>query len=102
MPTSSASAIGRSKWLPSLARSAGARLIVMRLGGRPSPSAPSALRTRSRNSATALSGRPTRVNAGRPALICTCTSTSLTSIPENATVRMRATPSAEGLSIAIV
>jgi hypothetical protein len=42
------------------------------------------------------------VNAGSPALICTCTSTSLTSIPENATVRIRATPSAEGLSIAIV
>ena len=65
MPTSSASVIGRSKWLPSLARSAGARLIVMRLGGRPSPSAPSALRTRSRDSATALSGGPTRVNVGR-------------------------------------
>ena len=42
------------------------------------------------------------VNAGRPALIWTCTSTSLTSMPENATVRIRATPSAEGLSIAIV
>ena len=42
------------------------------------------------------------VNAGSPALICTWTSTSLTSIPENATVRIRATPSAEGLSIAIV
>ena len=41
-------------------------------------------------------------NAGSPALICTCTSTSLTSIPENATVRIRATPSAEGVSIAIV
>ena len=42
------------------------------------------------------------VKAGSPALICTWTSTSLTSIPENATVRIRATPSAEGRSIAIV
>src|SRR5919106_1407294 len=64
MLTRSASAIGRSKWLPSLARSAGARLMVMRLGGRPRPIAPSALRTRSRDSATALSGRLTMVNAG--------------------------------------
>ena len=102
MPTRRPSAIGRSKWLPSLARSAGARLTVIRLGGRPRPIAPSALRTRSRTSATALSGRPTMVNAGSPALICTWTSTSLTSMPENATVRSRATPSAEGRSIAIV
>ena len=38
----------------------------MRLGGRARPSAPSAARTRSRDSATALSGKPTMVNAGKP------------------------------------
>ena len=53
------SAIGRSKWLPSLITSAGDRLTVMRLGGSASPMAQSAARTRSRLSPTALSGRPT-------------------------------------------
>ena len=41
------------------------------------------------------------MNAGRPALIWTWTSTSLTSMPENATVRSRATPSAEVLRVFI-
>ncbi len=53
------SAIGRSKWLPSFSTSAGARLAVMRRAGSARPSADSAARTRSRNSATALSGSPT-------------------------------------------
>ncbi len=91
MAASRPKAMGRSKWLPSLARSAGARLTVMRLGGSARPSALSAPRTRSRDSATALSGSPTTEKAGRPALICTCTSTSMTSMPRNATVLMRAT-----------
>ena len=73
----------------------------MRLGGRARPIAPSALLTRSRDSATALSGRPTTVKAGNPALIWTWTSTSLTSMPENATVRSRATPREGGLSVFI-
>ena len=72
---------GRSKWLPSLARSAGARLTVIRLAGSANPSAPSAARTRSRDSATALSGSPTTVNEDSPEAICTWVSTSITSMP---------------------
>ncbi len=53
----------------------------MRLGGSARPSDFSAERTRSRNSATALSGRPTTVKAGRPEVIVTWVSTSMTSIP---------------------
>jgi len=62
----SPTAIGRSKWLPSLGRSAGARLTVMRRGGSARPTAASAARTRSRLSATALSGRPTTAKPGMP------------------------------------
>ena len=58
--------LGRSKWLPSFSRSAGARLISTRLGGSARPIAVSAARTRSRASPTALSGKPTTRNAGRP------------------------------------
>ena len=61
MEASRARAIGRSKWLPSLGRSAGAMLTMIRLGGRASPMPPKAPRTRSRLSATALSARPTMV-----------------------------------------
>jgi hypothetical protein len=43
-------------------------------------------RTRSRDSPTALSGRPTTVKAGRPEAMVTCASTASTSMPENATV----------------
>ncbi len=86
-----ANAIGRSKWLPSLTTSAGARLTVIRLGGRARPRAPRAARTLSRDSATALSGSPTTVNAGNPEAIVTWVSTSMTSTPWNATVRTRAT-----------
>ena len=46
----------------------------------------SAPRTRSRDSATILSGRPTMAKAGSPLIIRTCTSTSLASMPKNATV----------------
>jgi hypothetical protein len=51
--------------------SAGARLTVIRLAGSASPEAMSAERTRSRDSATALSPRPTMVNATVPEAICT-------------------------------
>ncbi len=44
----------------------GARLTVIRFGGRARPSAPRAARTRSRDSAPALSGKPTMVKAGSP------------------------------------
>src|SRR6185437_14673895 len=87
---STQSAMGRSKWLPSFSRSAGARLISTRLGGRASPIAVSAARTRSRASPTALSGSPTTRKAGRPEEICTCTSTGIASIPEKAKDWIRA------------
>ena len=90
MAASTASAIGRSKWLPSLSRSAGARLMRMRLGGSESPMEVSAARTRSRASPTALSGRPTTRKAGRPCEICTCTSIGTASMPEKAKDLMRA------------
>ncbi len=88
---SNASAIGRSKWLPSLGRSAGLRLIVIRLLGRAMAIAPSAARTLSRASDTALSGRPTIEKAGIPAESAHCTSTMRASMPWNATVYARAT-----------
>ena len=42
---------------------------------------------------TALSGRPTMLNAGMPGAICTCTSTARASMPSNATVETRWTMS---------
>ena len=56
----------------------------------PEPDRVSAPRTRSRLSATALSGRPTMVKAGSPGPIWTCTSTARASIPSKATVVTRA------------
>ena len=54
MAARTASAIGKSKWLPSFRRSAGARLIRTRLGGRERPMAVRAARTRSRAFANGL------------------------------------------------
>src|SRR5690348_1100654 len=83
--------MGRSKWLPSFKTSAGDKLTVMRRAGNARPRAVKAARTRSRDSATALSGKPTMLKAGRPETIVTWVSTSTTSTPWNATVRTRAT-----------
>ena len=58
--------MGRSKWLPSFCMSAGARFTVILFAGRARPRPASAPRTRSRLSATALSGSPTTMNAGKP------------------------------------
>lgn len=63
----------------------------MRLAGSASPEAIKAPRTRSRDSATALSGRPTTLNTTLPGMIWTCTSTDRASIPSNATVATRVT-----------
>ena len=52
-------------------------MTVILLGGNPRPSEASAARTRSRDSATALSGSPTTVNAGNPEAIVTWVSTSM-------------------------
>lgn len=86
MAPSSPSAIGRSKWLPSFSKSAGARLTVIRFGGSARPSELNAARTRSRLSPTALSGKPTMEKAGNPLATCTCTSMSRQSMPAKATV----------------
>ena len=61
----------------------------MRWAGSARPEATSAARTRSRASDTALSGRPTTLNAGSPGAICTWTSTARASMPSNATVETR-------------
>ena len=66
----------------------------MRRAGSASPEATSAARTRSRASDTALSGRPTTLNAGSPGATCTWTSTARASMPSNATVATRWTMAA--------
>ena len=58
-------AIGRSNDEPALRTSAGARLTVMRCGGKSKPEFRMALRTRSRLSRTLGSGSPTIVNDGQ-------------------------------------
>jgi hypothetical protein len=64
-----------------LGRSAGDRFTVIRFGGSASPIADSAARTRSRLSATALSGSPTITNAGTLVESWTWTSTARASSP---------------------
>jgi hypothetical protein len=66
-------------------------LTVIRRAGSASPEAMSAARTRSRDSATALSGRPTTLNTTLPWEICTWTSTARASMPSNASVATRVT-----------
>ncbi len=63
----------------------------MRRAGTASPIEVSAARTRSRDSATALSGRPTTMKATIPDVMVTWASTSSASMPRKATVRIRAT-----------
>ena len=58
------SAMGRSKRPDSLGKSAGARLTVMRRAGMSKPQFCSAARTRSRDSLTSVSGKPTIVKEG--------------------------------------
>ena len=78
---SRATAMGRSKWLPSLGRSAGDRLMVIRFDGKAIDITASAERTRSRASLTALSGSPTMEKAGSPGATAHCTSTGQASTP---------------------
>ena len=66
---------------PSLGRSAGARLMVMRRLGNSKRLLRMAPRTRSLLSFTAASGRPTMNSPGRPADRCTSTLTGGASIP---------------------
>ncbi len=86
MPT----AIGRSKRPPSLGRSAGARLTVMRCCGMRKPPLISAERTRSLLSRTAVSGRPTMVKPGRPGPRWISTRTGTARIPRVARLCSRA------------
>ena len=62
-------AIGKSKCAPSFKTSAGAKLTAIRFGGKARPIDANAARTRSRDSATALSARPTIAMAGKPLAI---------------------------------
>jgi len=66
-------AIARSSDAPVFRRSAGARLTVIRRGGWVNPSLRNAPRTRSRDSWSAASARPTTVNPGRPGATSTST-----------------------------
>src|SRR5439155_5950653 len=59
-------AIGRSNEAPSLRMSAGARFTVILSTGKAKPALRIAVRTRSRLSRTAESGRPTVVTVGKP------------------------------------
>ena len=60
------SRMGRSYTVPSLRRSAGERLTVIRETGNLQPTLRMAARTRSLASLTAASGSPTSSKAGRP------------------------------------
>ncbi len=75
-------AMARSKRPPSLGRSAGARLTVMCLEGNSKLPLSRALRTRSRDSFTEVSGRPTMLKAGKPLERCTSTVTCGAATPK--------------------
>ena len=85
-----ASAIARSKCAPSLGKSAGVRLMVIRFGGNAKDKLCNADLTRSRASLTALSANPMMVKPRSPAATAHSTSTERTSRPQNATVTTRA------------
>src|SRR5262249_37007036 len=77
MPT----AMGTSKAAPSLRRSAGARLTVIRRGGSLNPAVSSAPRMRTRPSRMPASASPTMAQQGRPTPTSTSTSMGAASIP---------------------
>jgi hypothetical protein len=85
--TSVARAMGRSKAVPSLRTSAGARFTVTRRGGSGSPALARAAPTRSRLSFTPPAGSPTIVHCGKPRATSTSTSTSNASMPWTAADR---------------
>ena len=66
--------MGRSRWGPSLASSAGARLMVIFWVGKMKPDDLRALRTRSRASEMVLLASPTRLKAGSPSTLLPSTS----------------------------
>ena len=78
-------AMGRSKIGPSFRRCPGARLIVVRVRGMSKPLLARAEVTRSCDSLTAASGRPTSTSFGSPTSpVLTSTWTGSPSIPESA------------------
>jgi hypothetical protein len=86
MPT----AIGKSKLGPSFFTSAGARLIVLRPMGNLKPELVRAVLTRSRDSFTAASGKPTMTTIVSPHPELTSTSTGKASMPLTAADKTRA------------
>ena len=76
-----ATAIGTSKNDPSFGRSPGARFTVILCAGRSAPVFLIAERTLSRDSSTALSGRPTIEKEGSPFEISASTTTCIPSSP---------------------
>ena len=87
--------MGRSKAGPSLRKSAGARLMTVRLRGKEYPEFCMAVRTRSVLSLTAASGRPTRIGAAKPrGETSTSTSTGTASMPQKVALCRRATTGA--------
>src|SRR5690606_7604088 len=86
------SAMGRSKRPPSLGRSAGARLMVMRRCGYSNCAHRIAARTRSRDSRTAAAGRPTIWVEGKPPERWTSTCTGGAATPARARLCTRARP----------
>ena len=77
-------AMGRSKAAPSFFTSAGARLTVIRWGGKEYPELRMAAFTRSLLSLTALSGSPTTEKEGSARAMSTSTSTRYASTPKTA------------------
>ena len=80
-PSRIPSAIARSSPAPALRTSAGARLTVIRRGGKARPLFRIAPRTRSRASWRAVSGRPTMVKPGSPGATSTSTRITRPSMP---------------------
>ncbi len=74
-----ARAIGRSRWVPSLGNSAGARLMVTFLAGKVKPELVMAERTRSRASKMVLVAMPTMLKLGRLLALSASTVTILPS-----------------------
>ena len=66
-------AMAKSKRPPSLGKSAGAKLTVIRFAGNSKPELIKALRTLSFASLTDASGNPTKLKQGRPLDKCTST-----------------------------
>ncbi len=79
--TSTPMAMGRSSPAPPFRTPDGARLTVVLRWGQGRPLDSNAARTRSRDSRTAASGRPTMVNPGSPFDTCTSTDTGRPSTP---------------------